>query len=500
MTGKVEIKSVAIIGCGSMGGGMALLFAEKGIKVSLNDPSEQTVNQVLEQAKKAGVADKVEKHEDYADLCKSLGSPRVFLFSLPHGTVGDTVVENLHPYLEKGDIIIDAGNEHWLNTQRRQGKCLNQGVYYVGMGVSGGYQAARRGPSMCPGGQEIALEMVMPLLEKVCARDSKGRPCVGKAGNGGAGHYIKMIHNGIEQAMISAVSEAWQIMKVSLGMGADEIGNVFEKWAADGELRNTFLVNIAADICRTKDEKGDKVLDYVQDKVVQDTDETEGTGIWSNEEAVRLHVPSPSLTTAHYFRLASADRAQRERVEKVFGGSFPIEKIALQSAKEKDAFLEDLRQAVYAACLASYVQGLIIIDKADRENKWDANYGTIIQIWRAGCIIQADYIADLLENLYKNEHGRQDNRNLLYESRIAEEFKKTFPALKRVVAKGTEANSIIPSISASLEYLKFSNNLELPTRFYEAEMDYFGKHMFDLKSEPAGQPVTGKHHFEWKAA
>ena len=174
---------------------MALLFAEHGIHVLLNDPSEDTVNSLLSTANTDGLSSQLSKHLDYANLCANLDSPKVFVFSLPHGTVGDKVVDGLHPYLEKGDVIIDASNENWENTQRRQGKLVPIGVYYVGMGVSGGYQAARRGPSMCPAGEDRALDMVLPLLQKVAAKDGKGRPCVGRCGTGGSGHYVKMIHN-----------------------------------------------------------------------------------------------------------------------------------------------------------------------------------------------------------------------------------------------------------------------------------------------------------------
>lgn len=215
---------------------MALLFAEKGVAVSLNDPSEETMDGLLKTAKDQGLESKLSKHGTYDDLCKSLDSTKVFVFSLPHGSVGDSVLDGLHPYLEPGDIIMDASNENWENTQRRQGKSMQQGVYYIGMGVSGGYQAARRGPSMCPGGTDDALKRVMPLLQKVAAKDENGTPCVGRAGEGGAGHYVKMIHNGIEHGMMSAISEAWQIMTICLGMSYDEVGKEFEKWNKDGEL------------------------------------------------------------------------------------------------------------------------------------------------------------------------------------------------------------------------------------------------------------------------
>lgn len=205
-------QQLAMIGCGSMGGGMALLFAEHGITVSLNDPSEETINALLKTAEKDNLQFKLEKHLDYASLCASLDSSKVFVFSLPHGTVGGSVVDGLHPYLNKGDLIIDASNENWKNTQRRQGKLVSQGVFYVGMGVSGGYQAARRGPSMCPGGEDRALDLVLPLLRKVAAKDGRGRNCVGRCGMGGSGHYVKMIHNGIEHGLMSALSEAWYVL------------------------------------------------------------------------------------------------------------------------------------------------------------------------------------------------------------------------------------------------------------------------------------------------
>ncbi|ETN45813.1 6-phosphogluconate dehydrogenase (decarboxylating) [Cyphellophora europaea CBS 101466] len=484
-----------MIGCGSMGGGMALLFAEHDITVYLEDPSEEQVDSVIQSAKKDGIGHRVEKTQDYQEMCQKLDSPRVFVFSLPHGNVGDSVVDGLQRYLDIGDIIIDASNENWQNTQRRQGKLAAQGVCYIGMGVSGGYQAARRGPSMCPGGDQPALKQVMPLLEKVCAKDSKGRPCVGNVGTGGCGHYVKMIHNGIEQAMMSAVAEAFQVMNVGLGMTLDEISEAFARWNTEGELRNTFLVSIAADICKTRDESGKLVLPAIQDKVVQDTDDTEGTGIWTNIEAIRLHIPVPSIATAHFLRLASGDRAQRVHAKETSKHHETIHKID-QDRKE---FLEDLRLALYGACVASYVQGLKIIDKADKENNWHINFLTVTQIWRAGCIIQADTITDLMEEVYTS-NGTDKERNPLFSRSFMDELNKTYLPLRRVVARCVETNAVIPSFSATLEYMKYSSNTQLPTDFYEAELDYFGKHMFDLKSDPPGKPVTGTHHFEWKPA
>lgn len=240
---------------------------------------------------------------------------------------------------------------------------------------------------------------------------------------------------------------------------------------------------------------GKPLLSYVQDKVVQDTDDTEGTGIWTIIEAIRLHVPIPSIAASHFLRLASGDRTQRIRACETISDSEPIRHID-QDRKE---FLEDLRLAVYGTNLASYVQGLNLIDKADGENKWHIDLAVVTQIWRAGCIIQSDHIGDIMEEVYK-EHGKDQNRNPLLIPKFMQELSKAYPALRRVVRKCVETNAVIPSLSATLEYLKYSKSTELPTDFYEAELDYFGKHMFDLKSDPPGEPVTGKHHFEWKPA
>lgn len=230
-----------MIGAGSMGGGMTLLLAENGISVSIQDPSEETVDALIKSAESQGITGKLSKHTDYKSLCSSLNSPKVIIFSPPHGTVGDDVVAKLHPYLQKGDVIIDCSNEKWVNTQRRQGKLVAQGVYYIGCGVSGGYQAARRGPSMCPGGEDAALDMCMPMFEKMAAKDREGRPCVARVGMGGSGHYVKMVHNGIEHAMMSGISEAWKIMNKHMGMRYGEIGKVFEEWASRGELVSVLL-------------------------------------------------------------------------------------------------------------------------------------------------------------------------------------------------------------------------------------------------------------------
>ncbi|CAK4031268.1 6-phosphogluconate dehydrogenase (decarboxylating) like [Lecanosticta acicola] len=494
-----EIKKLAMIGCGSMGGGMALLFAENGCDVLLQDPSNEAMDKVLQQAEKDGVGEKLSKYQDYASMCRNLGSPKVFVWSLPHGDAGDKVLEGLMPFLEIGDVIIDAANEHWQNTERRMGKCVVKGIRYVGMGVSGGYQAARRGPSMCPGSDAETLDIVMPLLEKAAAKAPDGSPCVGRIGTGGAGHYCKMIHNGIEHGMMSAMAEAWAIMKKGLGMSLDEIGEELHRWNQSGELQGTFLVRIGAEICLTRDDKGERVLDTVGDKVVQDWTGEEGTGIWSNVEAIEQHVPSPTLSTAHFLRIASGDLHQRRIIHKTFGGAYAPQPLDVPDRKQ---FLEDLRLAVFNAFLCAYIQGMNIIDKADKQHHFHVDYPQLLQIWRAGCIIQADYISThLLLPLYRDSRSKPNDKNPLFEPAVAHDLQRTFAPLKKIVAQGIAADHPIPALSATLEYLKYQTSTALPTSFYEAELDYFGKHMFDRWDDDVeGKPVTGKYHYEWKPA
>ncbi|KAF2124591.1 6-phosphogluconate dehydrogenase C-terminal domain-like protein [Dothidotthia symphoricarpi CBS 119687] len=489
---------------------MALLFAEDGVHVSLSDPSEEAMDTIIEKAQKSGYNGKVQKFTDYASLCKSLSQPRLLVFSLPHGNVGDKVLEGLSPHLSRDDIILDCGNEHFQNTERRQNKCKDTGIRYIGCGVSGGYQAARAGPSMCPGGDKSALEEVLPLLQKVAAKDKNEKACVGIVGRGGSGHYVKMVHNGIEHGMMSAICEAWGIMR-KMGMGYEEIGNVLKEWNSSGELRGTFLISIGADLSHKREPGKDSgssdsseqhplVVSEVLDKVVQDVTGEEGTGIWSNTEAIELHVPAFTLNTAHAFRLASAFRGDRERANKTSDGGFPAAELDI---KDKDAFIEDLRKATYAACLASFIQGMNIIARADEEHKWEIDYSQIWQIWRAGCIIQADYLSDEILSPILNSNPTSEDMNLIFSSRVAEDVRNCFPSLRRIIAKSVETDQVVPALSATLEYFKVITGTDLPTAFYEAELDYFGSHMFDLKSDKSAQvkkPMEGKHHFEWKPA
>jgi 6-phosphogluconate dehydrogenase len=317
------------------------------------------------------------------------------------------------------------------------------------------------------------------------------------------------VHNGIEHGMMSAICEAWGLMR-KLGMGYEEIGEEFSRWNASGELQGTFLISIGADLSHKRDTNDGSssgpsqhplVISEVLDKVVQDITGEEGTGIWSNTEAIRLHIPAFTLNVAHAFRLASAYRGDREQANKTFDGGFPPQELHVQ---DKAAFVEDLRKATYAACLASYIQGMNVIVAADREHDWHIDYAQVWQIWRAGCIIQADYISDeILAPILTAHSAAASSIKLQHDARTARDVRNVYPSLRRIVAKVVETDQVAPALSATLEYFKAITGTDLPTAFYEAELDYFGSHMFDKKGdmdEQVKKPMEGKHHFEWKPA
>ncbi|KAJ9644209.1 hypothetical protein H2204_001560 [Knufia peltigerae] len=488
-----EFKKLGMCGTGSMGGMMSLLYAEHAL-------DGDNVKKLEQEAIDTGLDKHIHAQKDYQEMCHSLKSgqdPKLFVFSIPHGGAGDAVLKDLRPHLERGDIILDCSNEYWKFTERRQRELEPHGIHYIGCGVSGGYQSARHGPSLSPGGNAEVLKKVIPFLQRVAAKDKQGRACTTPIGPRGSGHYVKMIHNGIEQGMMSAIAEVWFIMNKCLHMKYEEIADVFESWNKDGPLRDNFLVSIGADISRTKKDDGTFVLSEVLDKVVQDADGSEGTGIWTNEEAIRLHVPTPTITTAHLFRCASADAASRLAVNKTFGGGVAgPSSIELRSSLP--AFIEDLKLALYAALLCSFIQGMHVLKKMDRQEDWHLNYRKILQIWRGGCIIQSDHISDVLDSVHTRED--HDGENLLANGEIAEELTKSLPSLKKVVLKSVEVDTYVPSLSATLEYCKYSSSTMLPTQFMEAELDYFGEHNYETWDEGPGKPVKGPHHFEWKRA
>lgn len=509
---------IGIVGAGSMGTMMAFGFSEKGINVSLWDAQSSNIDEAMEASKDVKTLQgKVCGYHDIHEFARAVEPAadidgkkrRLFLFSITHGRPVDAVLDRMKDDLRDGDIVLDGGNENYRNTERRQRALEPRGVSWIGMGVSGGYQSARHGPSLSPGGDPRAIEMVLPLLQTFAAKDAKsGEPCVLNLGPRGAGHYVKMVHNGIENGMLSTICEAWEILHLGLGMDYDEIGKVFEQWNSEGLLRNTYLVQIGSEICQTKktpqgDKKGEGagedgyVLDDVLDKVVQDDDDTEGTLYWTVMEAANRHVAAPTIATGHFLRVASGNRRQRFLVADKLKVPQPKR---MEAAKDAASFIETLRRAVFASFLCSFCQGLELIARASRDEKWDVNLGDCLKIWRAGCIIQEEYISDMLLPALTSD-ARIMNIKLIDE--VSEALVEHYDALKLVILTSVESDCHTPSMSASLEYVKYEGSKMLPTQFMEAELDFFGAHNFDkpgVRGEDPGKVSKGAHHYEWRPA
>lgn len=492
---------------------MALAFAEHGFDISVWDIANKNVDRALQMAKdESGIKGKIEGFYDneISKFTKSLDvcERRLFIFSITHGPPADSVLEKLEHDLKKGDIIMDAGNEHYRSTERRQKELEPKGITWIGLGVSGGYQGARRGPSMSPGGDRNDIELVMPLLELFSAKDKKtGDPCVKYIGPRGSGHYVKMVHNGIEQGIGSSICEAWSLLHKSLGLSNDEIGKIFQDWNSEGELRNNFLMEIAAEIGqRKKTPKGDGrgegvgdegyVLDDVVDKVVQDCDDSEGTFFWSVAEAAERHVSAPTMSATQFLRVASANRAQRLKV----ADKLNIPEPQKASVSDKAAFVETLRKAVYTSVLCSFCQGLELIARTSADEGWHVDLATCIKIWRAGCIIRSEYVADMLEPIF--DSAKEPMKNMKLVDEVASQLSKGYQPLKEIVLKGTEWDNYVPALSASLEYIKYCGGKQLPTQFMEAQWDFFGWHSYDKvgSEDDPGEVKKGKHHYEWRPA
>ncbi|KAJ9482055.1 hypothetical protein VN97_g11392 [Penicillium thymicola] len=489
-----QFHCIGIVGAGNMGTQMSIAFSEMGIKVSVRDVKEQNVDELLEWSRNNKTKGEIIGFHDINEFVKSLDKQerKLFFFSISHGNPAESVLGMIKGNLKDGDIVLDGGNEGYQRTQQRQEECQEIGVHWIGMGVSGGYQAARRGPSLSPGGDAKALESVMPLLELYVAKDPNGNPCVARIGPGGSGHYVKMVHNGIEGGMLSTLAEAWSFLHY--GLELDYRGNcrhlrkVEQRGRVEGSSSGTDGKN-------GSDEH--YVLDEVLDKVVQDDDDTEGTPYWNVMESASRHISAPTLATGHYLRIASGNRAERLlAAEKL---QLPVPK-PLQGIKDKSNIIEHLRCTVYCCFLASFCQGLEMITRASDDEGWGINLHQCLRVWHGGCIIQADGIADLLEPVVSTDRHWT---NLKHSDEVAKELHRTFSSLKEIVVQGTLSDQYIPAISASLEYLKYAGCTSLPTKFMEGQMDFFGAHGYNKPGAPGEDPGPvgkGPHHYEWRPA
>jgi len=460
-----------IVGLGVMGENLALNIESKGYSVVGFDLDAKKVDNFAKRTEgKAVVAARSQ-----AEFIANLETPRRVLMMVPAGKAVDTVIAGLRPYLQPGDLLIDGGNTLFVDTDRRMKELEGTGILYIGTGVSGGEEGALRGPAIMPGGNPEAWPLVRPVLQAISAKAEDGEPCCDWIGNGGAGHFVKMVHNGIEYGDMQMICEAYWLMQELLGMEADEMSQVFADWN-QGEL-SSYLIAITTDILAKRDTETGKPMVAI----ILDTAEQKGTGKWTSQIALDLGVPAPTVADAVFARTLSAIKQERVAASKVLGGPTP------KFDGDRPAFIEMIRKALFAAKLCSYAQGFQLLRAADQEHHWDLQYGTISSIWRAGCIIRAQFLGRIKEAYVRNPALA----NLLLDEHFATIMREYHSAWRKVVATAAENGIPVPAFMSALAYYDGYRSANLPANLLQAQRDYFGAHTYQRVDR------EGKFHTQW---
>ena len=466
-----QAMSLGLIGLGVMGENLALNFERHGFSVCGFDLDAGKRQQFAQRTRglQAGVADNL------AALVTRLQTPRRILLMVPAGTAVDAVLTDLRPLLSPGDVLIDGGNTLYSDTARRIQALEGSGILYVGSGVSGGEEGALRGPALMPGGSPEAWPLVAPMLQAIAAKADDGQPCCDWMGPGGAGHFVKMVHNGIEYADMQMICEAWWLMKHLLGMAPAQCSAVFREWNK-GELES-YLIGITADILATQDpETGDALVN-----LILDTAEQKGTGKWTSQVALDLGVTAPTIADAVFARTVSAIKAERVAASAVLIGPTP------QASQDAARLLPQIRHALLAAKVCAYAQGFALMRAADREYGWGLSFARIASVWRAGCIIRARLLGDMRRAFDANA----DIPNLLVDPHFAGLMAGAQQDLREVVARAALQGVAVPAFMSALSYYDAYRSACLPANLLQAQRDYFGAHTYQRTDRP------GKFHTRW---
>jgi 6-phosphogluconate dehydrogenase len=464
----VEKQNIGLIGLAVMGENLVLNMERNGYSVAVYNRTTSKVQNFIDgRAKDKNIKGCFTVEE----FVQSLELPRKIILLVKAGKPVDDFIDILIPHLEKGDIIIDGGNSHFPDTIRRTAYVEEKGLLYIGTGVSGGEEGALMGPSIMPGGSPAAWPFVKPIFQAIAAKVADGTPCCEWIGKDGAGHFVKMVHNGIEYGDMQMICEAYWIMKNLLGISAQQMHKVFDEWNK-GEL-NSYLIEITRDIMGKRDDQTGKAMV----DVILDTAGQKGTGKWTSQEALNLGIPAQTVAEAVFARAMSAIKEERVAASTQLNGPKP------DYSGDKKELIEKIRKALYASKICSYAQGFQLMRAAAQEYKWELNYGNIALLWRGGCIIRAQFLDKIKEAFNNNP----DLQNLL----LADYFKKVIEdnqtAWREVIALAVKNGIPVPAFSSALAYFDGYRSETLPANLLQAQRDYFGAHTYERIDKPRGE-------------
>jgi len=465
--------NIGLIGLAVMGENLVLNMESKGFRVSVYN---RTVEKVDHFTKGMAKGKNITGTYTLEELVKSLESPRKLMLLVKAGQAVDDYIEKLIPLLDKGDIIIDGGNSNYRDTMRRTKYVEGKKLLYIGTGVSGGEEGALKGPSIMPGGSSEAWPYIKDIFHAIAARAGDGSPCAGWIGNDGAGHFVKMVHNGIEYGDMQIISEAYYMMKKLLLMNHEAMHKVFSEWKK-GDL-DSYLVEITADIMAYTDDDGEPLLEKILDSAGQ-----KGTGKWTGINALEQGIPLTLITEAVFARCLSAQKDMRVKASGMINGT------EARVPADPARFIRDLKNAVFASKIISYSQGFDLLRKASNEYNWDLNFGEIALLWRAGCIIRSVFLDDIVSAYTKDEKLE----NLLLDDFFREKVEKAQEGWRRVVALAVVNGISIPAISSALGYFDGFRSATLPANLIQAQRDYFGAHTYERVDKPRGK----FYHTNW---
>jgi 6-phosphogluconate dehydrogenase len=458
---------IGLIGLAVMGQNLVLNMDDHGFTVAVFNRTLSRVDEFIDGNARGT---RVIGTHSIEELTSVLKRPRRVMLMVKAGQPVDDFIEKLVPHLEEGDIIIDGGNSNYQDTMRRTAYVESKGLLYIGTGVSGGEEGARHGPSIMPGGSPAAWPHVKPILQAIAAKVADGTPCCDWVGENGAGHYVKMVHNGIEYGDMQLICESYHLMKEVLGMSADEMHQVFARWN-EGKL-DSYLIEITRDILAFKDEDGEALVEKILDTAGQ-----KGTGKWTAISALEMGIPLTLIAEAVLARFLSALKEERVAASKVLSG--PVARYI----GDKQAFIDDIREALYASKIVSYTQGYMLLRAAAAEYGWNLNYGGIALMWRGGCIIRSVFLGKIKE-AFDKDPGLS---NLLLDAYFQGQVDAAQAAWRRVVAKAVEVGIPVPAMSSALTFYDGYRRERLPANLLQAQRDYFGAHTYERVDRPRGE-------------